>query len=85
MRRGPRLAEILLQSGLAKEEDLRAARQRAEERGGSLLLQLAEGGVDETELVRVLGRTLRMPTVSLRGQRVDPKVLRLVPSDLAER
>lgn len=85
MRRGPRLAEILLQSGLAKEDDLRAARQRAEERGGSLLLQLAEGGIDEAELVRVLGRTLRMPTVSLRGKRVDPEVLRLVPTDLAER
>ena len=85
MRRGPRLAEILLQSGLAKEDDLRAARQRVEERGGSLLLQLAEGGVDEAELVKVLGRSLRMPTVSLRGKRVDPEVLRLVPTDLAER
>jgi len=85
MRRGPRLAEILLQSGLAKEEDLRAARQGSEERGGSLLLRLVEGGLDEAELVRVLGRALRMATVSLRGKRVDPEVLRLVPADLAER
>lgn len=85
MRRGPRLAEILLQSGLVKEEDLRAARQAAEESGGSLLLALAQAGVDEAELVRALGRGLRMPTVSLRGKRVDPEVLRLVPPDLAER
>lgn len=85
MRRGPRLAEVLLQSGLVKEEDLRAARQAAEESGGSLLLALTERGVDEAELVRALGRGLRMATVSLRGKRVDPEVLRLVPADLAER
>jgi type IV pilus assembly protein PilB len=85
MRRGPRLAEILLQAGLAKEDDLRRARQAAQERGGSLAFHLvSEGGVDEAELVRVVGRALRMPTVSLRGKRVDPEVLRLVPAELAE-
>lgn len=85
MRRGPRLAEILLQSGLVKEDDLRRARQAAEEGGGSLLYQLARAGaVDEAELVRVLGRALRMPTVSLLGKRVDPDVLRLVSAELAE-
>jgi hypothetical protein len=85
MRRGPRLAEILIQSGLVKEDDLRRARQAAEERGGSLLFFLARDGVvDEAELVRALGRALRMPTVSLQGKRVDPEVLRLVPADLAE-
>jgi hypothetical protein len=84
--RGPRLAEILLQSGLAKEDDVRRARRAGEERGGSLLLHLVEGGgVDETALVRALGRALRMATVSLRGKKVDPEVLRLVPVELAER
>jgi hypothetical protein len=84
MRRGPRLAEILLQSGLVKEEDLRDARRTAEERGRSLLYEVVERGVDEAELVRALGRALRMPTVTLRGKKVDPEVLRLVPADLAE-
>jgi type IV pilus assembly protein PilB len=86
MRRGPRLAEILLQSGLAKEDDLRRARRASEERGGSLLFHLVDdGGVEEGAVVRALGRALRMPTVSLRGKKVDPEVLRLVPADLAER
>jgi type IV pilus assembly protein PilB len=86
MRRGPRLAEILLQSGLAKEDDLRRARRASEERGGSLLFHLVQdGGLDEASLVRALGRALRMPTVSLRGKKVDPEVLRLVPPELAER
>ena len=84
--RGPRLAEILLQSGLAKEDDLRRARRAAEERGGSLLLHLVQGGgVEELALVRTLGRSLRLATVSLRGKKVDPDVLRLVPAELAER
>lgn len=84
--RGPRLAEILLQSGLAKEDDLRRARRAAEERGGSLLQQLVEtGGVDEASLVRALGRALRLATVSLRGKKVDPEVLSLVPAELADR
>ena len=84
--RGPRLAEILLQSGLVKEDELRRARRAAEERGGSLLLHLVEGaGIDEVALVRTLGRTLRLATVSLRGKKVDPEVLRLVPAELAER
>jgi hypothetical protein len=84
MRRGPRLAEILLQSGLVKEDDLREARRASEEHGRSLLSELVERGTDEGELVRTLGRSLRMPTVSLRGKKVDPEVLRLVPADLAE-
>jgi hypothetical protein len=84
MRRGPRLAEILLQSGLVKEEELREARRAADDRGRSLLFELVERGIDEAELVRALGRSLRMPTVSLRGKKVDPEVLRLVPADLAE-
>jgi type IV pilus assembly protein PilB len=83
--RGPRLAEILLQAGLAKEDDLRSARRAAEERGGSLLLHLVQGGVDEIALVRALGKALHLATVSLRGKRVDPEVLRLVPAELAER
>lgn len=83
--RGPQLAEILLQSGLAKEDELRRARRASEERGGSLLLHLVQGGVDEQVLVRTLGRALRLATVSLRGKKVDPEVLCLVSAELAER
>jgi Type II secretion system (T2SS), protein E, N-terminal domain len=84
MRRGPRLAEILLQTGLVKEEDLGEARRTAEEQGRSLLYELVHRGLDEAELVRALGRSLRMPTVSLRGKKVDPDVLRMIPTELAE-
>ena len=79
--RGPRAGDVLLQAGLAKEEDLaRAARS-----GGSLVYQLVRGGVPEAEVVAALGRALRLPTVNLRGKRVDPDVLALVPPDVAER
>jgi type IV pilus assembly protein PilB len=84
MRRGPRLAEILLQSGLVKEEELGEARRAADEQGRSLLFELVSRGVDEAELVRALGRALRMPTVTLRGKKVDPDMLRMIPAELAE-
>jgi MshEN domain len=86
MRRGPRLAEILLQAGLAAEDELRRARRAAEERGGSLVLHLVQGGgLEEETLVRTLGRALRLATVHLQGKKVDPDVLRLLPAELAER
>jgi hypothetical protein len=79
--RGPRAADVLLHAGLAKEEDL----ARAARAGGSLVYQLVRGGLPETEVVAALGRALRLPTVNLRGKRVDPEVLALVPRDVAER
>ena len=85
MRREPQLAEFLLQSGLVGEEQLRAARHAADEKGGSFAFQLVQGGVDELALVQTLGRALRLPTVSLRGKKIDPEVLRLVPADFADR
>jgi hypothetical protein len=85
MRRGPQLAEILIQAGLVSEESIRAARLAAEEKGGSLPFQLVQGGLDESALVQTVGRALRMPTVSLRGKKIDPEVLRLVPPEFADR
>jgi type IV pilus assembly protein PilB len=79
--RGPRAADVLLHAGLAKEEDL----ARAARAGGSLVYQLVRGGAPEAEVVAALGRALRLPTVNLRGKRVDPEVLALVPRDVAER
>jgi len=85
MRRGPRVAEVLLQAGLAKEEDLQRARRGQVQHGGSLLLQLLRVGVSEQDAVAALGRELRLPTVNLEGKRIDPDVLALVPRDVAER
>jgi hypothetical protein len=85
MRRGPRLAEVLLHAGLVKEDDLARARRAQRELGGSLVLHLVRGGVAEHDVVAALGRELRLPTVSLQGKRVDPDVLALVPRDVAQR
>jgi hypothetical protein len=85
MRRGPRAAEVLLHVGLVKEDDLQRARRVQQERGGSLVLQLVRAGAPEGEVVAALGRELRLPTVNLRGKRIDPDVLALVPREVAER
>src|SRR5690606_40065234 len=41
------------------------------------------GIVDEQELTRVLARQYRVPAVDLDRVTIDPKILRLVPADLA--
>lgn len=84
MRRGPWLAEVLLQAGLVKDDDLARARHECEENGGTLVLQLVRAGVPEREVVTALARELRLPSVSLEGKRVDPDVLALVPREVAE-
>lgn len=85
MRRGPRLAEVLLHAGLVKEDDLARARRAQQELGGSLVLHVVRGGASEQDVVAALGRELRLPTVRLQGKRVDPDVLALVPRDVAQR
>ena len=85
MERGQQLEELLLQSGLVKEEALQQAQRAREERGGSLVLHLVRGGVDEGDLARALGRLTRLPTVQLAGKRIDPGVLQLVPLEVAAR
>lgn len=86
MQRPPRLGDILIQAGLIDELQLHTALAEQEQwqnRLGVTLVRL--GMIDEHELVQALSRKLGVPAVRLRGKRIDPAVLALVPRDLAER
>ncbi|MFZ5623283.1 MAG: type IV-A pilus assembly ATPase PilB [Gemmatimonadota bacterium] len=75
---------MLLREGLITREQLdkALAEQRASgHRLGYVLVKL--GMVPETEITRILGRQYRMPAVDLSRFEVDPKVLRLIPADMA--
>lgn len=81
---GDRVGEMLLREGLITREQLdkALAEQRASgHRLGYVLVKL--GMVPETEITRILGRQYRMPAVDLSRFEVDPKVLRLIPADMA--
>ncbi len=44
---------------------------------------MRQGVIDELELTKVLARQYRMPAVDLSRFEVDPRILRLIPADLA--
>ncbi|HEX6645508.1 MAG TPA: type IV-A pilus assembly ATPase PilB [Gemmatimonadales bacterium] len=81
---GERLGQILIEEGLLTREKLgqALAEQKAtKHRLGYCLVKL--GLVQELEITKVLARQYRMPAVDLSRFDVDPRILRLIPADLA--
>ncbi len=82
---GPdRLGDILIKEGLITREQLHQAlaEQRASKhRLGYVLVKL--GLVQELEITKLLARQYRMPAVDLSRFDVDPKLVKLIPADLA--
>jgi type IV pilus assembly protein PilB len=83
---GDRLGEILLREGLVTREQLAQAlaeHKNTKHRLGYVLVKL--GLVQELEITKVLARQYRMPAVDLSRFEVDPKILKLVPAEMATR
>src|SRR6188768_2864286 len=81
---GDRLGEILLREGLVTREQLAQAlaeQKNSKHRLGYVLVKL--GLVQELEITKLLARQYRMPAVDLSRFEVDPKIIKLVPADLA--
>src|SRR3954452_4419529 len=81
---GDRLGEILLREGLVTRDQLAQAlaeQKNTKHRLGYVLVKL--GLVPELEITKVLARQFRMPAVDLTRFEVDPKILKLVPADMA--
>ena len=79
-----RLGEILLREGLITREQLAQAlaeQKASKHRLGYVLVKL--GLVPELEITKVLARQYRMPAVDLSRFEVDPKIIKLVPADMA--
>src|SRR5918993_5095808 len=83
---GDRLGEVLLREGLLSREQLVQAmteQKASKARLGYVLVKL--GLVAELEITKVLARQYRMPAVDLSRFDVDPKILKLVPGDMASK
>jgi type IV pilus assembly protein PilB len=79
-----RLGETLLRDGVLSREQLTQAlveQKASKQRLGFVLVKL--GLVPELEITKVLARQFRMPAVDLSRFEVDPKILKLVPGDMA--
>ncbi|HEY0776336.1 MAG TPA: ATPase, T2SS/T4P/T4SS family [Gemmatirosa sp.] len=81
-----RLGEFLVREGLVTREQVARAvteHQATGMRLGYCLVKL--GFVQEVELTKALARQFRMPAVDLSRFEPDPRVVKLVPADLAVR
>lgn len=78
--------QALVYDGLiskAKVEDLKRKAENSHTPLFSLIV--SEGGVTEEDLTKATAQVAKVPYVNLTNTHVDPKVLELLPQDLAER
>ncbi|MBX6363077.1 MAG: type IV-A pilus assembly ATPase PilB [Gemmatimonadetes bacterium] len=81
-----RIGELLVRDGLITPEQLARALDDARvnrTRVGYALVKL--GYVDEDQLTRALARQHRVPAVDLNRVVIDPKIIKLVPAELAQK
>ena len=79
-----RLKLFILDSELVTKEDLKKAEVKAGELGkyvGDVLVE--EGKISEDDLRRLHAYIIGVPFVNLEGERIDPKVLGLIPEPIA--
>ncbi len=81
-----RLGTVLLREGLITQDQLEGALQDSRSNGNRLGYSLIKlGFIKEDELTRLLSRQYRVPAVDITKVTVDPRILRLVPGDIAHK
>ncbi len=79
-----RLGDILVRDGLISKDQLTTALAEQKSSGHRLGFVLVKLGlVQEVEVTKVLAKQYRMPAVDLSRFEVDPKIIKLVPADVA--
>jgi type IV pilus assembly protein PilB len=83
---GLKIGELLVKEGLINQQALEKALQEQKSSGYRVGYNLVKlGFVNEVELTRMLARQYRMPAVDLTNFEVDPRIAKLIPSELAQR
>ncbi len=79
-----KLGDILVREGLISLEQLKKALLEQRSSGMRLGYTLVKlGFIEETEVTKMLARQYRMPAVDLSRFEVDPKIIKLLPPDIA--
>jgi type IV pilus assembly protein PilB len=79
-----RLGDLLVREGLITKEQLEKALAEQKTSGSRVGYNLVKMGfIPEIELTKVLARQYKMPAVDLSKFEVDPRIVKLVPADLA--
>ena len=81
---GERIGDLLLREGLISRDQLQKALDEQRQSGTRVGYNLVKlGFIQENELTRCLARQYKMPAVDLSKFEVDPRIVKLVPADLA--
>ena len=81
---GDRLGDLLMKEGLITKDQLEKALQEQRANGTRIGYNLVKlGFVQETEITKMLARQFRMPAVDLSRFEVDPKIVKMIPADIA--
>lgn len=79
-----RIPDLLLREGYIDREQLeRAVREGKSNNLGVTYNLIKLGVLEELELTKVIARVWRMPAVDLSKFEVDPRIIKLVPADIA--
>ena len=81
-----RLGDLLIAEGLITREQLASAladQKATGHRLGYVLVKL--GVIQELEVTKIIGRQYRMPAVDLSRFEVDPKILKMIPPEFAQK
>jgi type IV pilus assembly protein PilB len=81
-----KLGDILVRDGLITADQLKRALAEQRSSGMRLGYTLVKlGFIEETEITKMLARQYRMPAVDLSRFEVDPKILKLISPDIANK
>lgn len=77
--------ESLVEEGLITEEGLEKLKLKAQKDEKPLFgLLLEEGHITDEQLTKTLAHVSKVPYVNLNSVKIDPKILQLLPKDIAE-
>jgi type IV pilus assembly protein PilB len=79
-----RIGDLLVKEGIISRQQLQQALDEQKNSGTRVGYNLVKlGFIQENELTRTLARQFKMPAVDLSKFEVDPKIIKLVPADVA--
>jgi type IV pilus assembly protein PilB len=78
------IGDLLIREGLINRQQLAAALQEQKQSGTRIGYNLVKlGHIAEIDLTKALAKQFKMPAVDLSRFEVDPKIAKMIPSDLA--
>ena len=76
----------LVHAGLITSEQMAAVKEKSKKEGGSVFgLLVSDKHITNEQLTKAIAKATKVPYVNLTNAAVDPKVLELLPQDIAER